>query len=350
MLTSLLLVALSLQAAADPRAGQPAQFPPVEGPTTAQPAQQVQGKPAELLLDAEQLAAEIFKRKAINNFWSLNFQSLGPEEWSFLAMFYGVRALFVVILMTLAWTLSGWSSAALGAALRRVKFDETLSIFLAKLLRWSILLLVGMTCLSYFGVETTGFAAVIGAAGLAIGLAFQGTLSNFAAGAMLLIFRPYKVGDSVVVGGNAGTVAEIELFTTALDTPDNRRVIIPNSSIYGTVIENHSSNMLRRAEVLVGVAYSANIDETRAALNRALITVTQIDPVKKGEVALLNLGASSVDWAVRGWAKRDVLGDAKQALIRAVKMELDRAGIGIPFPQLDIHIDPLPAEAERRAA
>jgi small conductance mechanosensitive channel len=188
---------------------------------------------------------------------------------------------------------------------------------------------------------------VVGAAGLAIGLAFQGTLSNFAAGAMLLIFRPYKVGDSVVVAGNSGTVAEIELFTTALDTADNRRVIIPNSSIYGTVIENHTANPLRRAEVLVGTAYSADIDETRAALNRAVLAVPLITAEKKTEVALLELGGSSVNWAVRGWAKREVLGDAKQALIRAVKYELDHAGIDIPFPQLAIHLDP-PAQATVR--
>jgi small conductance mechanosensitive channel len=351
MLTSLLLVALSLQAAADPRAGQPVQLPPVEAPTIPQATQQpAQAKPAALMLTPEQIEAERFKRHAIDNFWSMNFHMLNAEHWTFIGMYYGAQALLAIILMALAWTFSGWASIAVRSALGRIKFDETLSIFLAKFLRWTILLLGAMASLSYFGIQTTGFAAIIGAAGLAIGLAFQGTLSNFAAGAMLLIFRPYKVGDSVVVAGNSGTVAEIELFTTALDTSDNRRVIIPNSSIYGTVIENHSSNMLRRAEVLVGVAYSADIDETRAALNRAVTVVTLLDPAKKSEVALLNLGASSVDWAVRGWAKRDVLGDAKQALIRAVKMELDRAGIGIPFPQLDIHFDPPPADEGRRAA
>jgi small conductance mechanosensitive channel len=293
--------------------------------------------------------AEQFKLDALNNFWSMNYNLLGAEEWSFLGVYYGARALFVIILMTLALTLSSWSSSALRRALARVKFDETLSIFLAKLLRWAILLLVALACLSYFGIETTGFAAVIGAAGLAIGLAFQGTLSNFAAGAMLLIFRPYKVGDSVVVAGNSGTVAEIELFTTALDTADNRRVIIPNSSIFGAVIENHSANSLRRAEVLVGVAYSANIDETRAALNRAVASVALVSAERKSEVALVDLGGSSVNWAVRAWAKRDSLGDARQALVRAVKLELDRSGIGIPYPQLDIHFDPV-AEAAGRAA
>jgi small conductance mechanosensitive channel len=205
-----------------------------------------------------------------------------------------------------------------------------------------------MTCLSYFGIETTGFAAVIGAAGLAIGLAFQGTLSNFAAGAMLLIFRPYKVGDLVNVAGHLGKVTEIELFTTTIDTLDRRRVIVPNSSIYGTVIENVTYHAWRRVDVPVGVAYAADIDETRAALDRAIRSVPGVLAEPAAEVALLGLGASSVDWAVRVYAPRDKFGDVKQATIRAVKRELDHSGIAIPFPQLDIHFDPQP-EGSRHA-
>jgi small conductance mechanosensitive channel len=338
MIASLILLILSLQVAADA---------PVAKPNSSVPLAEAAARPtatAPSVVAAPAIdPAEQFKRDALDNFWSMNYRALGRDEWTYIGMYYGVRALFVLILMTLAWTMSAWAATALRVALLRVKFDETLTIFLAKLLRYSILGLVAMTCLSYFGIETTGFAAVIGAAGLAIGLAFQGTLSNFAAGAMLLIFRPYKVGDSVVVAGNSGTVAEVELFTTALDTADNRRVIIPNSSIFGAVIENHTANALRRAEVLVGVSYSADIDETRAALNRALTSMTNLATERKPEVALLNLGASSVDWAVRAWAKRDVLGDARQALIRAIKLELDRSGIGIPFPQLDVHFDPAAA-------
>ncbi|HYO24217.1 MAG TPA: mechanosensitive ion channel domain-containing protein [Lacipirellulaceae bacterium] len=344
MFVSLLLLATSALQAPPPVA--PAAIPPAASSAASSPARTV-APPPPVLSPGD--AAELDKREALRDFRALSFARLTPEDWTYISLYYGVRALFVVILMTLAWTVSSWASFAVRAALGRVKFDETLSIFLAKLVRWAILLLGGMSCLGYFGIETTGFAAVIGALGLAIGLAFQGTLSNFAAGAMLLIFRPYKVGDSVVVAGNSGTVAEIELFTTALDTSDNRRVIIPNSSIFGAVIENHSANPVRRAEVLVGVAYAADIDATRAALDRAVAAVAQLDASRKSEVALLNLGPSSVDWAVRGWAKRDLLGDARQALVRAVKIELDRAGIGIPYPQLDIHIAPESVQ-ERRAA
>lgn len=279
---------------------------------------------------------------ALKNFKSMSFSKLEPDDWTYIGVYYGARVLFVIILLTLAWTLSSWASSAVRAAFTRVKFDETLSIFIARMVRWIILLLVGMTCLSYFGVETTGFAAVIGAAGLAIGLAFQGTLSNFAAGAMLLIFRPYKVGDEVNIAGHTGTVREIELFTTDIDTPDNRRITVPNGSIFGTVIENITHNPVRRFSVEVGAAYSADIDATRMALERAMRSATLTVPAPAPSVVLVELGASSVNWSVRCWAKKETYGDAKQQVIRAVKMELDRAGIGIPFPQMDVHFDQPP--------
>jgi small conductance mechanosensitive channel len=261
----------------------------------------------------------------------------------YVGVYYGARVLFVLILMTLAWSVSSWAASAVRSALARVKFDETLTIFLSKLVRWTLLLLVALMCLSKFGVETSGFAAVIGATGLAIGLAFQGTLSNFAAGAMLLVFRPYKVGDEVNVAGHTGVVYEIELFTTAVDTLDNRRVIIPNSSIFGSVIENLSHNPLRRAAIDVGVSYAADVDETRRTLERAVQSVPLVVAQPAPAVVLLGLGASSVDWQVRGWVKRESLGDAKQAIIRAVKLELDRSGLEIPFPQMDVRVRGLDA-------
>jgi small conductance mechanosensitive channel len=293
---------------------------------------------------------EQFKRDTLNSFWAMSYQKLGFDEWAFIGMYYGTRVLFVFILMTLAWTASSWASGAVRVALGRVKFDETLTIFLSKLVRWVILLLVTNTCLSYFGIETTGFAAVIGAAGLAIGLAFQGTLSNFAAGAMLLIFRPYKVGDLVNVAGHLGKVAEIELFTTTIDTLDRRRVFVPNSSIFGAVIENVTYHPVRRIDVPVGAAYAADLDLTRIALERALRSVPAVLTDPAPEVTLLELGSSSVNWSVRGFARRDEFGVVKQAIIRAVKVELDRAGIGIPFPQMEIHYELPAVEGQRQAA
>jgi len=288
---------------------------------------------------AKNAAAQI-GASAMEKLYHLHFAALTTEEWVYIAGYYGLRALLVLVLMFLAWTVSSWASALVRSGLRRVKFDETLTKFVAKFVRWMILLLVALSCLSYFGVQTTSFAAVIGAAGLAIGLAFQGTLSNFAAGAMLLIFRPYKVGDVVNVAGHLGKVFEIELFTTSIDTFDNRRFIIPNSSIFGTVIENITYHPVRRVDVEVGASYAADIDQTRQVLERAIQSVPEFVRDPAPAVVLLGLGASSVDWSVRAWARRDDFGAAKQTLVRAVKVELDRVGIEIPFPQMDVHVNP----------
>ncbi len=290
----------------------------------------------EVLKAAEDLK---WKAEALKNLWGLDFKLLERDDWMYVATYYGLRVTFVLVLMILAWTVSSWASAVVRTGLRRVKFDETLTKFLAKLVRWGILLLVGLSCMSYFGVETTSFAAVIGAAGLAIGLAFQGTLSNFAAGAMLLIFRPYKVGDVVNVAGNVGKVFEIELFSTAIDTFDNRRFIVPNSEIYGSVIENITYHSVRRVEVEVGTSYAADIDQTRHVLEQAITSVPQFVQDPEPAVVLTGLGASSVDWSVRAWARNADYGDAKQALIRAVKNELDRAEIDIPYPHLDVQLN-----------
>lgn len=276
--------------------------------------------------------------EAVKKILSLNFD-LTTSEWVSLAEYYGMRVALVLVLLTLAWTLAGWFSSLIATSLRRLKFDETLTRFIAKFAWWGIVLLAALACMSKFGIETTSFAAVIGAAGLAIGLAFQGTLSNFAAGAMLLVFRPYKVGDVVNIAGNLGKVDEIELFTTTIDTFDNRRIIIPNSSIYGSVIENITFHRQRRIDVDVGVSYAADIDETRRVLTEAAYAaeggMTEPEPA----IVLLGLGASSVDWSVRVWGPTSEYLDIKQNLIREVKMRLDTANIEIPFPQMDVHLN-----------
>jgi small conductance mechanosensitive channel len=287
---------------------------------------------------AADAARVALRNGALEKIRQLRFTDLSGQEWIYVGEYYGLRAMFVIVLMILAWTVSAWASALVQTALTRVKFDETLTKFFARLVRWLLLLLVALSCISYFGVDTTSFAAVIGAAGLAIGLAFQGTLSNFAAGGMLLIFRPYKVGDTINAAGVLGVVNEIALFTTEVDTFDGRRIIVPNGAIYGAVIENVTYHRRRRIDVAVGAAYEADIDTTRKVLDLALRSVPQIAADPKPAAVLIGLGASSVDWSVRGWVFQKDFADAKEALIRAVKVELDRAGIAIAFPQLDVHV------------
>ena len=266
--------------------------------------------------------------------WEKTLQAVTPELVAFAA-----RAAWVLVLLFIAWLVAGWLQRVVIRATHRARLDATLAKFLARFVRWLVLLLAVLACLGVFGVETTSFAAVIGSVGLAVGLAFQGTLSNFAAGVMLLVFRPFKVGDLINAAGELGTVDEIELFTTTLDTPDNRRFIIPNSKIFGATIENVSYHSRRRADIAVGVAYDADIDRTREVLLAAVETVPDVLSDPAPAVVLLDLGASSVDWSVRVWAPAAKFGDVKQATIRAVKRALDDDAIGIPFPQMDVHFD-----------
>jgi small conductance mechanosensitive channel len=266
--------------------------------------------------------------------WEKIWTELSPK-----VLEYGIRILGVVVVIFVAWIVAGWIARLCVRGMSRAQIDETLTRFMGNLIRWLIILLALLGCLGAFGIQTTSFAALIGAAGLAVGLAFQGTLSNFAAGVMLVVFRPFSVGDFVKASGQAGTVYSIRLFTVVLDTLDNRRIIIPNSAVFGSTIENISHHSIRRANVDLGVDYSADIDVTRDILTKAAQGVEGGLEDPAPAVVLLGLGASSVDWSVRVWANSADFGEVKQRAIRAVKRALDAEGIGIPFPQMDVHLD-----------
>ena len=221
------------------------------------------------------------------------------------------------------------------------RVDETLGKFIGRIVFYGVLLTVIGTVLKIVGFEMAGVATVIAAAGFAIGLAFQGTLSNFAAGVLLLVFRPFKVGDMINAAGMTGRVNEIDLFTTTLDTTDNRRIIVPNSSISGGTIENISFHKHRRVEVLVGVAYAASLDSTRAALilaAEALAEHTVQGPDRGYQVILASMADSSVQWKVRVWAATADFFMVNEKLTQAIKQNLDAAKIAIPFPQMDVHL------------
>lgn len=246
----------------------------------------------------------------------------------------GVLALFIV---------GRWVASRLGSALERSlerrELDMTLSRFFATLVRTLILVVVVLGCLSIFGIETTSVAAVLGAAALAVGLALQGSLANFAAGIMLIVFRPIRVGDLVRAGGELGKVDRLGLFTTTLDTPDNRRITVPNSAVFGNNIVNLSHHGTRRVDVAVGCAYGADLDATRRVLEGAIAEVALKVDGAAHQVFLKGLGASSVDWEVRVWCQVPDYWACHEQVVRAVKRALDAARIGIPFPQLDVHLD-----------
>lgn len=238
---------------------------------------------------------------------------------------YGVKVVGVLVFIFFAWIMAGWVRRLSLRGLTKAKVDLTLSRFISNISKWLVLVLAGLACLGAFGIETTSFAAVLAAAGFAVGMAFQGTLSNFAAGMMLLVFRPFKIGDVVSVAGVTGKVNEIDLFTTMVDTPDNRRIILPNGTIFGSTIENISHHATRRVEVAVGTGYTADLDRTRKVLMDAAKSVenTLADP---GPVIFLSeLGRSSIDWSVRVWVNAGDYWGVREALMRAVKVALDEA-------------------------
>ncbi len=244
----------------------------------------------------------------------------------------------VALFLIAAYVVAAWVGRATRRALRKAKVEQTLCGFFGSLAKWALLVLALIACLGVFGVQTTSFAAVIGASALAIGLAFQGSLSNLAAGVMLLVFRPFKAGDFVSVGGQAGTIQEIGLFTTKMDTPDNRRIILPNGGVFGATIENITHHPTRRVDVSVRVAYDADLDRTREVLTQAAAAVPGRLEEPPPQIILLSLGDSSVDWQVRVWAETAEYWNVRDATTRSVKMALDQAGLAIPFPQVDVHM------------
>jgi small conductance mechanosensitive channel len=264
---------------------------------------------------------------------------LDPNKFIDPVIEYGPKVIGVLVALVLALMIAGWTERVVRVALERRSFDATLTRFFAKLARYFILIAAVLGCLGVFGIQTASFAAVLAAAGFAIALAFQGTLGNFAAGVMLLVFRPFKVGDYVEVNGETGTCEHIDLFTCEFRTLDNRRLIVPNGSVFGNTITNYTGYEVRRVDIDVGAEYSADVDATRAALEKAAAKVEGKLTDPPPQVFLKGLGDSSIDWQVRVWCKTPDYWDVWQATVRATKLALDEAGIGIPFPQRDVHFD-----------
>jgi len=252
---------------------------------------------------------------------------------------------FIAILMVGRYV-ANWVRTAIRGGLDKPEVDRTLTKFASNFAYYGIFLLALFAALEMVGVETASFVAVLAAASFAVGLALQGTLANFAAGIMLLIFRPFSVGDYVEIAGETGFVRDIQLFFTRLTTRENRLIIIPNGDIFGSTIENIFAHDEIRVDCDVGTDYPADIDETREVLLQAARQVEGRLEEKGEQAALVGLGDSSINWQVRVWAEPDDYFRLKQELTRQVKYALDEADIGIPYPQMDVHLDELNGEVE----
>jgi len=243
----------------------------------------------------------------------------------------------IVIFVVGRW-LAKVISKLIGKAMTKAKIDATLTNFVENLCHIALVVLVIVAALDKLGVPTTNFAVVVGAAGLAIGFALQGSLANFAAGVMLILFKPFKVGDFVELGGKAGTVKEIQIFNTILNSPDNVRVIVPNSQVTGNNVLNYTVNGTRRVDLVVGVSYGDDLKKTQQVIEGVLAEDGRILKDPPAKVAVSELGDSSVNFVVRPWVKAADYWDVRFDTIRKVKLALDKNGITIPFPQRDIHV------------
>ncbi|MBL1437097.1 MAG: mechanosensitive ion channel family protein [Rhodobacteraceae bacterium] len=250
----------------------------------------------------------------------------------------GLNMATAAAIMIAALWISGFAKRQINKiGLKYEELDDTLFLFLASLAKYAILAIAIVFVLSRFGIQTTSLVALLGAAGLAIGLALQGTLSNLAAGVMLLGFRPFKIGDFVDVGGHSGTVKAISLFTTEIATSDNVQITIPNGDIWASSIKNYSYYDRRRCDIVIGVSYSTDLKKAEAALRKVIAADDRVLSDPAPFVKVTNLGDSSVDFTLRVWAMADVFWDMKFALLREIKEEFDRQGIDIPYPT-SLHI------------
>lgn len=217
------------------------------------------------------------------------------------------------------------------------KVDETLLKFLSNIIYYALMIVVILTALQQLGVNTTSFLAILGAAGLAIGLALKDSLSNFASGVMIILFRPFKIGDFISAGGVSGTVEEISIFNTILKTGDNQSLIVPNGSITSGTITNVNAKPTRRVDLLIGISYDDDIKKAKDILNNVVRSNEKVLVDEGITVAVAELADSSVNFVVRAWVNTPDYWDVKFALTENIKITFDQEGITIPYPQQDVH-------------
>lgn len=251
---------------------------------------------------------------------------------------YGLQILAALAIFIIGRIVANLITRALRSTMEKRKVEPSLIGFAASLTHAALLVFVVLAALGKLGVQTTSFVAVVGAAGLAIGLALQGSLSNFAAGVLILIFKPYKVSDYVVAGGAEGIITEIGIFTTTLITLDNRTQILPNAIATGGVIENYSKQGTRRLDLVAGVSYSDDIIKVKKVLQDILDNEPRILKDPTPTVGLMEMGDSSINFAFRPWVKVEDYWDLFFELQERIKVRFDEENITIPFPQRDVHL------------
>jgi small conductance mechanosensitive channel len=267
----------------------------------------------------------------------MNFNNILPKLQEF-ATFYGLKIIAAILIFIIGRWLAKMIKNLIVKVMQKGKVDETLISFVGHLTYIALLTIIVIAALNQIGVQTTSFVAIIGAAGLAVGLALQGSLANFAAGVLMIVFRPFKVGDYIEAGGTAGCVSEIQIFNTILTTPDNKVIIVPNAKITGDNIVNYSTKHTRRMDLVFGVGYGDDLQKVKDILNDILQNEPRVLKSPEPMVGVLELADSSVNFAVRPWVKSADYWPLFFDLKEAIKKRFDAEGISIPFPQQDVHL------------
>ena len=237
----------------------------------------------------------------------------------------------ILILLVGLWGTSFVTKTAKRIMTKR-NIELTLSNFIGNVIFWTLRIVLFVTVISKLGIETSSFVAILGAAGLAVGLSLQGSLSNFAGGILIILFKPFKVGDTIEALGTLGTVKEIQIFSTIITSPDNKQIIIPNASLSNGTIINYSTNGIRRVDLIISVGYDSDLQLVKNTLHHIILSIPEILKEPETSIFVNELAASSIDFAVRPYTKNEHLFIVKSAILEKCKVEFDKVGIEIPYP------------------
>ena len=251
---------------------------------------------------------------------------------------YAPKVLGAIITLIIGFWFATIMAVKARKQMEKSKVDPSLIPFLSSLIVITIKVLVLFSAASMFGIEVTSFIAILGAFAFAVGLALQGQLSHMAAGVLILFFKPFKVGDFIVTNGYSGTVKEIQIFVTTLTTLDNRVIIVPNGNITGGPLENLTANPIRKVPLTFGIGYGDDIDKAREVIKKVIDSCDKIFHEQGVDILVSELGDSSVNFSVRPWVKTEDYWAVYFYMQENIKKEFDKAGIGIPFPQMDVHL------------
>lgn len=257
------------------------------------------------------------------------------QEWIAL---YGLKIIAAALIIIIGRFVAILLRKLIRKLLKKSKVEETLVSFITSMSYVAMMVFIIIAALNQLGFQTASFVAVLGGAVLAVGLALQGSLSNFAAGVLMIIFKPLKVGDFIEAGGSSGVVEEIGIFTTVLKTPDNKKVIIPNAKVTGDKIVNFTAKDQRRVDIVAGVSYNDDLDKVRTVLEQVLAEDDRILKDPAPMIGVLELANSSVNFTVRSWVKTEDYWNVFFATQEKIKKRFDAEGISIPFPQRDVHL------------